>query len=81
MNQEQEKLSKSKQKLQDRLSKPKIGFGGSIDGHTTKLQRDFQKAHLNAYLKGWDFFRFRYTRDEIVNRIPAWFEVDRKLIK
>lgn len=35
-------------------------FGGKIDNFTDKQERDFEKAHLKAYLKGDKQFYFGF---------------------
>ncbi len=37
--------------------KTKRSFGGKIDNFETKEERNFQKKHLRAYLKGNSHFR------------------------
>lgn len=50
-------------------------FGGKIKDFKDKLERDFEKAHLKAYLKGKKSFRFRYRTLENGISVPNYFEV------
>lgn len=58
--------------------KLKRSFDGPITEFTDKEERAFQKKHLNAYLRGWEFFRHGYSDYEdpatkLKYRVPAWF--------
>lgn len=62
-------------------------FLGKLVGYneyTSKLERDFEKAHLKAYIRGAKFFRFRF-RDQvlgdIVTRVPAIYETQFQIIE
>ena len=50
-------------------------FNGKIDNFADKLERRFQKAHLHAYLKGWELFRFGFNSEGK----PNWYFVDQTL--
>jgi len=55
--------------------KEKIGrrFLGEL--FPPKEKRNFEKAHLKAYLKGHEYFRFGFKTLESGHRVPAWHEV------
>ena len=47
-------------------------FGGKLSGFSSKAERNFQKAHLEAYLHGNQAFRFGF--DAETNK-PLWWAV------
>ncbi len=55
-------------------------FLGRTEDFESKDQEAFEKAHLRAYLKGAQQFKFRYTGDDSF-RQPAIFQVLEALFK
>jgi hypothetical protein len=50
-------------------------FGGNLMGpYKDKEERNFEKAHLHAYLKGWEYFQHGFELVEGVKK-PAIFKV------
>ncbi len=43
-------------------------FGGKLTGFVDRKEANFEKKHLKAYLKGWDYFT--YGRNK--NNEPVW---------
>lgn len=54
---------------------PQRTFGGILNTTgLSKEQRNFEKKHLKAYLKGWTNFSFGFTTNEIGLREPVWYK-------
>lgn len=47
-------------------------FLGKLDGFVDKVEKNFQKKHLKAYLRGDEYFTF--GRDSKTGE-PSWFKV------
>jgi hypothetical protein len=56
------------------------GFGGKLKDFATTAERNFEKAHLKAYLRGRKSFKHGF-HDELMGgvptgqRIPSYYEV------
>lgn len=53
-------------------------FGGKLVDFTSRAEQNFEKKHLDAYLKGKKYFRYGFKTVESLGkqfRIPAMFEV------
>lgn len=58
-------------------TEPRRKFKGKIDNFTNKAERNFEKKHLKAYLKG-DMYFF-YGKDEFGNAVR--YEVQQELVE
>ena len=47
-------------------------FLGKLDGFINKVEKNFQKKHLKAYLRGDEYFTFGRNQK---TREPEWFKV------
>ena len=56
------------------------GFGGKLKDFATTAERNFEKAHLKAYLRGRKFFKHGF-HDELIGgestgkRVPTYYHV------
>jgi hypothetical protein len=57
--------------MEKSINNPKLirNFGGKIDGFKNKEERNFEKKHLKAYLKGDRQFRNGYLNTEAGRQI------------